>query len=265
MDHNSLWFRVKANDVPAVRMILENDSRDVNLRGGEIDPVAGRQVNPTTPLQVAAVDGNLEMASLLLCHGADVNVRVAYRAYTLLNYCVSHAWHHNRGKSVPMIELLLQNHANVESKSTTGSTPLNTAAEMCNFGKVTEILLKHGADVNTVNKEGYTPIMHSIRFGHEDQFDMLMKCGADIYMKNIDGHTVEDLAHIYSYTDSHRNIAAKLRRVIELRVTMQKCKVFAMGVKRPLNDKSPVTALPDAGVENIIAEVFSMYLTTQQE
>ena len=257
MDQNSLWSMVKANDVTTVQIILQRDSQDINLRGGPISPIAGRQINPTTPLQVAALAGHLEMASLLLRYGANVNVHSVYRNYTLLNHCVSHAFKHNRLESVPMIALLLQNRASTERKNTLGSTPLNTAAELCNFTEVTEILLQGGADVNTKNNLGFTPIMYCALKGDEAQFDMLMECGADIYMKNQDGHTAEDLARDHSYSESHRNIEAKLQIVKELGVVLQKCKMFEeMG----LDHRSLVYGLPDTSVEKIVDEVYAEFL-----
>jgi ankyrin repeat protein len=87
-----------------------------------------------TPLMLAAINNQLELAKLLIERGADVNKP----GWTPLHYAAT------RGHR-EMMRLLLENDAYIDSESATGTTPLMMAAR---FGTplAVKLLLEEGAD-----------------------------------------------------------------------------------------------------------------------
>ena len=64
------------------------------------------------------------------------------------------------------------------------------------------LFLQLGADVNAVDKVGYTPLLlaASIDFGDTGMIELLLAAGADINARNPAGRTALDLAREYQHT-----------------------------------------------------------------
>ena len=64
------------------------------------------------------------------------------------------------------------------------------------------LFLERGANVNHVDKAGYTPLLlaASIDFGYTAMIDLLLDAGARIDAKNPAGKTAIDLARQYQHT-----------------------------------------------------------------
>jgi ankyrin repeat protein len=77
--------------------------------------------------------------------GVDVNLKDLYRN-TFLHYAI---W-----KQPTLVEFLIRKGANVNARNAFMSTPLHWTE----FRHATETLLRHGADIDAVNNEGYTPL-----------------------------------------------------------------------------------------------------------
>jgi ankyrin repeat protein len=65
---------------------------------------------------------------------------------------------------------------------------LYSVTRLGNLG-VIENLVKHGADINALNKDGGFPLICAIRFGHVDIAKFLIKHGADIDLQTSNGDT----------------------------------------------------------------------------
>jgi ankyrin repeat protein len=92
-----------------------------------------------TPLMLAAINNQLDLAKVLITRGADVN----REGWTPLHYAASKG--HRE-----MMRLLLENDAYIDSESANGTTPLMMAA----FSKsplAVKLLLEEGADPTLVN------------------------------------------------------------------------------------------------------------------
>ena len=87
-----------------------------------------------TPLMMAALKGQLDVARRLIAQGAAVNKT----GWTPLHYAASSG-------HMPMLELLLEHHADLNAPSPNGTTPLMMAA---GYGspEAVQRLLKAGAD-----------------------------------------------------------------------------------------------------------------------
>jgi ankyrin repeat protein len=75
-----------------------------------------------------------------------------------------------------MVKLLLANKADVNSKDRNGYTPLHNAA-IDGQKEVVELLLANKADVNAKDNQGRTPLDLSVAIGHKNVTDLLRQHG----------------------------------------------------------------------------------------
>jgi hypothetical protein len=88
----------------------------------------------------AAEQGDLAKVRALLAEGANPDTRHREWGFTALHSAAGTG-------NVELVELLLENGANVNTPDVTGATPLHEAAKRGHL-KAAELLLAHGADVN---------------------------------------------------------------------------------------------------------------------
>jgi len=87
-----------------------------------------------------------------------------------------------------LVDLLLKKGANVNQTNKLGSTALVTASQRGHFN-IVQLLVKAGADVNKENKAHYTPLYVSAQFGHLDTVQFLLENKAEVNKPNEDGKT----------------------------------------------------------------------------
>ena len=92
-----------------------------------------------TPLMLAAINNQVDLAKVLISKGADVN----REGWTPLHYAASKG--HRE-----MMRLLMENDAYIDSESSNGTTPLMMAA-FSNSPLAVKLLLEEGADPTLVN------------------------------------------------------------------------------------------------------------------
>ncbi len=92
-----------------------------------------------SPLMLAAINNQLELAKVLIARGADVN----REGWTPLHYAATKG--HRE-----MMRLLLENDAYIDSESANGTTPLMMAA-FSTSPLAVKLLLEEGADPTLVN------------------------------------------------------------------------------------------------------------------
>lgn len=130
----------KLGNPELIRLFLSNGAY-VNVRGQE----------DRTPLLHATMNEGtayLTCVELLLEHGAKVDVQNSYRFTPL------HATALKRHEDT-MACLLKHKIKNVDIKNNLGNTPLQVAVRSQSF-PCAQLLLRHGADVSTSNKKGWT-------------------------------------------------------------------------------------------------------------
>jgi ankyrin repeat protein len=118
------------SEAPKAAMVLAkhpNTNLNVQNRLGE------------TPLMLAAINNQLDLARVLISRGADVN----REGWTPLHYAASKG--HRE-----MMRLLMENDAYIDSESSNGTTPLMMAA-FSNSPLAVKLLLEEGADPTLVN------------------------------------------------------------------------------------------------------------------
>jgi len=165
--------RSRKVDIEAVKRLLTLRGTDVNARGKH-----------HTALHAAVEMHSVEVAKLLIEHGADLEAR-SWEGWTPLVYSFQAGWY----LDLPMIKLLLDSGANPNAVPADGphevpedeqggwmtNTPLMYACESSfiedspwSLVDVVRLLLRHGADPNRVNGNGETALSLSmLRYRHE--------------------------------------------------------------------------------------------------
>ena len=140
------------------------------------------------PLAIAAMKGNLKIATLLLDHGAKPDSDNQWGCTAL--YCA--AWH----ADAPMVQLLLEHGAKSQIESSLAYAAFHGETN------VLRALIDHGANVNspdTANRK--TPLYKAASKGHKEAVLMLLEAGADPAIANDDGITPAVAAKEYNHPE----------------------------------------------------------------
>jgi hypothetical protein len=113
-------------------------------------------------LMIAALKGQLDVAASLVKRDADVNKT----GWTPLHYAAT-------GGHLPILSLLLENHAYIDAESPNGSTPLMMAA-MYGTPQAVKLLVEAGADPLLKNQQGLTAIDFARRASRTEAVDLLV-------------------------------------------------------------------------------------------
>ena len=161
------------------------------------------------PLFAAVLKGYIEVAELLLKHGADINARDTTEETTgetillkVLSQCIPPS-RYTPQDSRPLVKLerplevaqmLVRHNADVNSHNGLGRTPLHSLSE-CRIDdeggvlNLALLLLKHGAEVDTRDKHNRTPLHLTVRRDRSRLARILLEHGADANMEDYNGRT----------------------------------------------------------------------------
>jgi ankyrin repeat protein len=158
------------------------------------------------PLFAALRNGRIEVAELLLEHGANVNA-METTGETILLRVVSQfssspqetLWSRLRDevqyeRPLEAAQMLVRYNADINSQDGDGRAPLHMLsesqiAEEAGALNLTLLLLKHGAQVNTRDKKNQTPLHLAMGPNRFEHVEILLEHGADIHAENINGKT----------------------------------------------------------------------------
>jgi ankyrin repeat protein len=170
-------------DAAAVRKLIK-DGADVN----------GAQGDGMTALHWAALNGDAELAQLLLFAGANVGAKTRIGGYTPL-HLAAQVGHAN------VIAPLVAAGAPVTAATATGATALMHAAHSGSTDAV-RILIENGADPNvTETANGQTALMFAAAADRIDVVKLLIARGADLHVTS----RVQDFASLTMTNDADQN------------------------------------------------------------
>ncbi len=185
----------KEGSVGLVRLLLEHGA-DVSA-----------QYRSTTPLHIAAANGNTEVVRVLLEHGMNIGAEDE-KGRTPLHEaagCVTqphryehdadiNAWANYRPtpwhvECVEVVRMLLEQGADINARAKDLSTPLHVATAVGKV-KIVRMLLEHGADFGAEDEKGRTPFHGAAEYGNVGLILVLLMHCADVNMRTKDLSTV---------------------------------------------------------------------------
>ncbi len=163
---------VAATDTRVADAAMKNDTDAVRSLIKQAVDVNGAQGDGMTALHYAALNGNVEMARMLIFAGANLKAATRLGNYTPLFMAAKNG-------NTAVVEALLKNGADSKAAGTTGLNALMMAATSGDADSI-RLLIQHGADPNATEVErGQTALGYAASFNRVEAIQALLKGGAD--------------------------------------------------------------------------------------
>ena len=196
-ERNSFWQRVYDTDcsplavasVWGLELVLKKllESYDINSNGG----------GSVSPLILAAAEGHIASAKLLLRAGADVNLKWSKESDSPLQAAM-------QSNSLSMVYLLIEHGANVNEKESCES-PLHTALGARCDESIIKLLLRKGAKVDARAEQGITPLHVAAGYCEADVVRLILDAGANPEAVDVKGITPLQMVPV-----THRDVVRLL-------------------------------------------------------
>lgn len=149
---HGLYLALQEPSLKAARALLDWPKTNVNALNAQDE----------SPLMMAAIKGELDMAAALIKRDADVNKT----GWTPLHYAATKG-------HLAIMSLLLDNHAYIDAESPNGTTPLMMAAQY-GTALAVKLLLDAGADPLLKNQQGLTAIDFAQRVSRTEAIELIV-------------------------------------------------------------------------------------------
>ena len=168
-----------------------------------------------TPLIIAARDGKLDFVKVILRYEANTEARGTINIDGgVIEDCTA-LWVAACKGHFDVVRLLIEQSAEVDSRTSSNSTPLRASAFDGHLD-IVRCLVENGADVNARNNFNNTPLMITCYKGHPNVASYLVKHGANINLQDNKG----DSCLHYASKGGHVQLA---------------CELLALGAKQTQN------------------------------
>lgn len=176
------------NLAPGSRLSCPLRSKLSKLSIQERSEIVNRLDAGCTPLFVVCRRGQAEIVEYLISYcNANIEQRGLYEvADDRSTHMVTPLWCAAVSGKLKVVELLLNQGANINAVSDTGSTPVRSACFMTHV-EVVKYLVEHGADINLPNYNGGTCLINSVQSCLLCEF--LLRNGADVNARDIQNKT----------------------------------------------------------------------------
>jgi hypothetical protein len=148
---HGLYLAVQEPSLKAVKTLMAWPKTNVNVLNSQNE----------SPLMMAALKGQLDVAASLIKRDADVNKT----GWAPLHYAATNG-------HLAIMSLLLDNHAYIDADSPNGSTPLMMAA-LYGTAPAVKLLLDAGADPLLKNQQGLTAIAFAQRASRTEAVELI--------------------------------------------------------------------------------------------
>jgi ankyrin repeat protein len=176
-------YRSLEDGVKVAQLLLDRGA-DVNTR----------RKDHQTPLHVASFFGNIEIAGLLLEHGADLEAEWGDIGEKPLHQ-LSYGQYRSLEDGVKVAQLLLDHGADVNTRRKDHHTPLHYASHFGNI-EIARLLLEHGADLEAACGDIGEKPLHRVSYGQYRSLEdgvkvakLLLGRGADVNTRRKDHWT----------------------------------------------------------------------------
>ncbi len=173
-------LRFDEGQTPLHLAVIQGEDNIANYLLKEGASVNAKDSSGATALHEAVRYGQTNIVEKLLNAGADVNAQDAMGKTPLLIITPEE-------NQFPIYELLLTNGARINATDSFGDTALHIASLTEAKTDVLEYLVSKGADINERNKKGVTPLAQAVEKRIAEHIEFYARKGADIYAADIDG------------------------------------------------------------------------------
>jgi ankyrin repeat protein len=144
---------------------------------------------------VASHSGDTKTLDILIAKGADVRAKNKFGQTALQSACRGIGYYQDEDstKREAMISLLLNNGAEVNTQDRDGNTPLIEASSR-GGSRIVGILLAHGALPNVQDRLGWTALMHAADVNQTEVIRALVQNGADMNLRDSKGQSALGIA-----------------------------------------------------------------------
>ena len=165
--------------------LLENDPSSPETIGDTSDEDNERPIWGFNAFHIAAKNGAINLAELLLDNGANIESLSQDYYWTGLHFATKSA-------HIEMMRWLIKNGANIDAKDCIGRTALHLASSIGSSAAV-RLLLENGAQTEIVAYDEMTPLRFAWQKDHYDVIVLLLESGAHVDAKALCLHRAATL------------------------------------------------------------------------